>query len=362
MPSRKMWSGGPDGEVRAASGTTQDITDRKKVEEALRESEERFRTLANTPPALIWYNDAEGRIVYVNQHFLDFTGMTEEEVRGTGWYGLVHPDEAKAYIAGYLAAVHDRRAWHDRTRVRRHDGAWRWLDNYARPLFGPDGMYAGHVGVSVDNTATAEAEEALRRNEVELKRSNDELQQFAYIASHDLREPLRMVSLYLRLIEKKYEGKVLDSNAKEYMHFAVDGADRMEQMIGNILTYSRIDTQGKPFSLVDMDEVLAIALKDLKSSIEESGTSVTHDTLPSVVADQTQMVLLLENLLSNAIKYRGVAAPQVHLSAKGTGPSGNSPSATTASASTRNTWTASSRCSKDCTPRTSTRGRASGWR
>ncbi|PIG93858.1 ATP-binding protein [Gloeocapsopsis sp. IPPAS B-1203] len=158
-----------NGEIYAVLAVSYDITDRKRSEEALRESEERFRTLANTAPALIWYNDAQGNNRFLNQYFLDFTGKNAEQIRGEGWHDLIHPDDAELYIADYLAAVREQRPWHNRNRIRRHDGVWRWHDNYAQPLFNADGVYLGHVGVTIDNTDTIEAEIALRESEAKYR-------------------------------------------------------------------------------------------------------------------------------------------------------------------------------------------------
>ncbi|MGY1792946.1 PAS domain-containing protein [Geodermatophilus sp. SYSU D00525] len=108
---------------------------------------------------MIWQNDAAGEIVFVNRAFLDYTGLPEAGISGERWHGLVHPDEADAYVADYLAAVRARVPWHDRNRLRRHDGAWRTFDNYAAPLFAADGTYLGHVGVSVDVTDQSNAAE-----------------------------------------------------------------------------------------------------------------------------------------------------------------------------------------------------------
>ncbi|MBV9390205.1 MAG: PAS domain S-box protein [Chroococcidiopsidaceae cyanobacterium CP_BM_ER_R8_30] len=157
------------GEIVEWFGTASAVTDRKCGEEGLRESEERFRTLANTAPALIWYNDAQGNNRFINQYFLDFTGKSAEQIRGEGWHELVHSDDAEFYIADYLAAVREQRSWHNRNRIRRHDGVWRWHDNYAQPLFSADGVYLGHVGVTIDNTDAIEAEIALRESEAKYR-------------------------------------------------------------------------------------------------------------------------------------------------------------------------------------------------
>jgi light-regulated signal transduction histidine kinase (bacteriophytochrome) len=157
---------------------------------------------------------------------------------------------------------------------------------------------------------TAEVEAAAE----DLARSNRDLEQFAYVASHDLQEPLRIVAGYLQLLERRYKGK-LDADADEFISFAVDGAARMQHLINDLLAYSRLGTHSKPFGPVDTEAVLRRALANLRTSIQEAGAQVTHDPLPSVVGDATQLTQLFQNLLSNAIKFRGKDAPKIHVSA-----------------------------------------------
>ncbi len=139
--------------------------ERARAEAALRESEARFRALSEAAPALIWRNDDEGENLFINQRFTDYTGKTADRIAGEGWHAIVHSDDAPTYVADYLAAVRDRRAWQNRCRLRRYDGAWRWFENYAQPLFGPQEEYLGHVGVSVDIDDAAASEAALRESE-----------------------------------------------------------------------------------------------------------------------------------------------------------------------------------------------------
>ncbi|MBI5184587.1 MAG: two-component sensor histidine kinase [Nitrospinae bacterium] len=146
-----------------------------------------------------------------------------------------------------------------------------------------------------------------------LDQSNKELQQFAYIASHDLQEPLRMVSSYVQLLQKKYKGK-LDSDADEYIEFASDGARRMGNLINDLLAYSRLESQAKEFRLVDGENIFRNSLRDLQAAIKESGAVVTHDPLPRVMGDDVQLESLFQNLIGNAIKYRGKKTPQIHVS------------------------------------------------
>jgi signal transduction histidine kinase len=161
-------------------------------------------------------------------------------------------------------------------------------------------------------------EVALREKTEKLARSNEDLGQFAYVASHDLQEPLRMVTSYVQLLAKRYQGK-LDADANEFIDFAVDGAVRMRKLINDLLTYSRVGTQGKELSPTDSEAALAQSVKDLEVTIEENGALVTHDPLPTVMADRPQLGQLFQNLIGNAIKFRGNEPPRVHISASRNG-------------------------------------------
>ena len=170
-------------------------------------------------------------------------------------------------------------------------------------------------------TQARKLEEAYRELDAraqELSRSNRELETFAYIASHDLQEPLRMIASYTQLLERRY-GAQLDDTAREFIGFAVDGANRMQALIRALLEYSRVGTRGGTFTVVPMQEVLDAVLQDLRVSIEESGATITQDELPVLVADRTQMIQLLQNLIGNAIKFSGGQPPRVHVGARDTG-------------------------------------------
>ena len=159
-----------------------------------------------------------------------------------------------------------------------------------------------------------QAEEALKETMADLERSNKDLEQFAYVASHDLQEPLRMVASYTQLIAKRYKDK-LDADANEFIGFAVDGARRMQKMIDDLLSYSRVGTRGKPFETVDWTAILNQVFTNLKLAIEETGAVITHDPLPMVRGDDSQLIQLFQNLIGNAIKFRGEEAPHIHISA-----------------------------------------------
>jgi signal transduction histidine kinase len=174
---------------------------------------------------------------------------------------------------------------------------------------------AGAAAIAIHNSQLFED---IKASKDDLARSNAELQQFAYVASHDLQEPLRMVASYTQLLAKRYKGK-LDSDADEFIGFAVDGVHRMQGLIKDLLAYSRVGTRGKDFEPTNCEAVLDSTLADLRAAIEESGAVVTHDPLPTVVADGTQLGQLFQNLVGNAIKFHNEKSPLVHVSAKHNG-------------------------------------------
>jgi PAS domain S-box-containing protein len=160
-----------------------------------------------------------------------------------------------------------------------------------------------------------ELEARVQQRTTELARSNAELEQFAYVASHDLQEPLRMVGSYLQLLAQRYRGK-LDGAADDFIQYAVDGATRMQQLINDLLTYSRVGTQGREFVPTACEAVLERVVRTLAAPIAESGAAVTHGPLPTLRADETQMGQLLQNLVGNALRFRGEAPPRVHVAAE----------------------------------------------
>jgi light-regulated signal transduction histidine kinase (bacteriophytochrome) len=163
-----------------------------------------------------------------------------------------------------------------------------------------------------DITERKQAESALREAHEELKRSNAELEQFAYVASHDLQEPLRMVSSYTQLVMRRY-GDKLDGDAKEFMAYVVDGAARMKQLIEDLLAYSRVGTKGKEFKPIPLDAAVRRGINNLRAAIEETGASVSYDAMPTVPGDDMQIAQLFQNLIGNALKYRSASVPRIHV-------------------------------------------------
>lgn len=160
-----------------------------------------------------------------------------------------------------------------------------------------------------------QSENKLRGLVEELRRSNRDLEQFAYVASHDLKEPLSMVVSYLQLLDKRYRG-VMDHDAGEFISFAIDGATRMQALVSDLLEYSRIGTRDKPFVAVDSNACLKRALENLRTALQESGAVVTNDPLPTLECEGSQVTQLFQNLIGNALKFRGEGQPRVHVSAR----------------------------------------------
>jgi len=183
------------------------------------------------------------------------------------------------------------------------------------PLRNAEGQVLQWFGTNTDIDETMRMESDLLKTTEELRRSNLDLEQFAYVASHDLQEPLRAVAGCVQVFNKRYHGQ-LDSRAGELVTHIVDGVSRMQNLIHDLLSYSRLGTQGKAFELCDCNAALDQAIANLEAIVKESGAVVTHDQLPALSADAGQLTQLFQNLISNAIKFRGTAPPRIHVGAE----------------------------------------------
>ncbi len=249
----------------------------------------------------------------MNHQFAEIAGYNEDELVGINPLKLVHAEDRNAVrenavkmLKGELSSAYEFRMVTKSAKIK-------WVMETVAPIF-----YQGEratLGNLADITDRKQAEERLRQITIEMQHSNTELEQFAYVISHDLQEPLRMVSSYTQLLAKRYRSK-LDADADEFITYAVDGAKRMQALLGDLLEYSRVGTRGKSFSLTDSEDIIKQAMANLKIAIEESGALVSYDTLPAIMADEGQLVQLFQNLIGNAIKFRGQEPPHVHISAK----------------------------------------------
>ena len=294
--------------------TISDITARRSAEQALRDSEERFRTTFQLAASGIC-EVVDGRFVRVNRSLCEILGYAEEELIGKSVKEVSHPEDRDVTDA-------ERRRIHKgeidsarfEKRYIRGDGAVVWCELAIALVRRADGSPRYEVAVFDDITERKQAEDALREAHEELKRSNAELEQFAYVASHDLQEPLRMVSSYTQLLLRRF-GEKFDGDSREFMGYIVDGAARMKQLIEDLLAYSRVGTKGKEFREIELEAALKRALTNLRAAIEESGAAVTWDPLPRVMGDDGQLAQLFQNLIGNALKFRGAGVPRVHVAA-----------------------------------------------
>ena len=285
-----------------------EVTERMRIEEALRESEHRFRVMADGTPVIIWVTDAAGKIEFVNRAYSDFFGVTPQEVQSGGWQPLVHPDDIAGYGDVFMDCIRERRTFRAQARVRLCNGQWRWIDSLGQPRFSDSGEFLGMAGSSLDITERKAAEEAIQSYAYQLKRSNKELQDFAFIASHDLQEPLRKIVSFSNLIGVRSN---LKQSERDYLRRVQDAAQRMQKMIADLLELSRVTTHKKPFERVDMNSVAKTIVDDLESRIRQVQGRVVLNPLPVIEADEIQMHQLLQNLVGNALKFHRPDTPPV---------------------------------------------------
>jgi len=321
MTGEKRWALTTKAPVRDAQGKivglvgiTRDVTRHKQSEDALAYEEYLLQTFMDTSPDHIYFKDAGSHFIRMNRAQADRFGLsdpaqaigkTDQDFFSEEHSQQAFDDEQKVIRSGQpLVGIEEKETW--------PGGRETWVSTTKVPLRDPAGQIIGTFGISRDITERKRVEEAVARQAQELARSNAELEQFAYIASHDLQEPLRMITSYLQLLERRYNNK-LDADANEFIGYAVDGANRLQRLISDLLAYSRVNTRGKPFELVDCVTVMQHVLLNLKVAIEESGAAVTHDALPQVMGDSRQLVQLFQNLIGNAIKFHADQPPQVHI-------------------------------------------------
>ena len=306
--------------LESAEGTLvtaaiRDISVRRAAEKHLAQMEGRYRGLLEAAPDAMVVVNQGGEIVLLNVQAEKQFGYSRDELVGQKVKNIIPEGFAERLVADALRSVEDALAQQIGTGIeltgRRRDSTEFPIELMLSPLESAEGIL---VTAAVRDITTRKKAEANLLNKVEeLNRSNEELGQFAYIASHDLQEPLRMVASYTQLLSRRYKGK-LDSDADEFIAFAVDGASRMQRLIQDLLAYSRVGTKGRDLVEISSEEALEQALINLRGAIEDKGALVTHDPLPNVVADDMQLVQLFQNLIGNAIKYQSSGVPKVHIS------------------------------------------------
>lgn len=313
----------PNGEKRYVLAAIADITLRKHGEEVLRQSEARLNLALSAANAGTWDWDILRDAVMWSEGSYRLLGLKpgECEASAKNWLARVHPDDravVKEAVDAVIKRIMTQRrqdAFDLEYRVCHTDGSVRWVYDRGQILYGRDGRPVRMIGIMLDVTERKLAEERLAEQARELARSNSELQEFAYVASHDLQEPLRAVAGCVEIIRRRYQGK-LDARADEVITHAVEGATRMQNLINDLLAYSRIGSRDHRLEPTDCQAILDAVLANLEVPISESGAVVTRDELPTIYADPGQLIQLFQNLISNAIKFRSDRKPEIHVSAK----------------------------------------------
>ena len=300
----------------------------RRQAEVLRKAEQKFRYLLEAAPDAMIISDDQGRINLVNSQVEALFGFRREELIGEDIRILVadwSPRAAGGAVDGHWQGQRELRA-------RRKDGREFPIEISLSPLQTEEGLLfttairditerkhaeeaIRELNLTLEQRVAERTEELLRSNEA-LRQSNDDLNQFAYAASHDLQEPLRMVSLYSQMLQRKYGGQ-LDSDADEFIAYIVGGAKRMEELLRDLLAYSQTGSSSEgPAHPVDCGGAIQKVLLNLQASIEQNRAAVSWDSLPVVQAHEIRVVQLLQNLVGNAIKYRSTDAPRIHVSAE----------------------------------------------
>lgn len=252
--------------------------------------------------------------VYCNAAFEKITGYTKEEVVGRNCRFLQGEDHDQPGLDAIRQAIRDGTEGKAELRNYRKDGRVFWNEFFIAPVKDSQGTLTHFIGIQTDVTRRKNQEAELARKTEALAHSNAELQQFAYVASHDLQEPLRMVASYTQLLRKRYQGK-LDDDADEFIGYAVDGADRMQRLIRDLLEYSRVGSANKSFEITECERILHHVMSNLSASIRDHHATVTHDPLPTIYANPTLLTQVFQNLIGNALKFQGSAPAGIHVGA-----------------------------------------------
>ncbi len=289
-----------------------DITKRKQREDAWRFQ---ARLLDAVGQAVI-VTETSGAIIYWNKAAEETYGWSKAEVMGQNILEITPTLISKEEGAEIMARLRAGESWSGEFPVQRRDGSFIPAIVTDTPIRDDEGNLSAIIGVTTDITERKAAEEKIAHYAAELERSNRDLEQFAYIISHDLREPLRTITGYLGLLGSRYRSQ-LDDKADLYIDYAVTGAERMQEMIRALLDLSRVGTRGKPFVPVDVERVLTRVLDSLEQAIVETGAEINYEPLPTVMADKVQLAQVFQNLIANALKFRRVdVPPRVDISAE----------------------------------------------
>ena len=291
-----------------------EITDIKKAEEALNQSQKLLQDIIDGFQSPIFVKDIEGRFLIINNKLEELLGVKNEEIKGKTDYDVITKELAEYYRDNDQKVLEQGKAMYIEEEADLIDGHHTYIANKF-PIYDSKGKPYGVGSISTDISKRKLLEEQMKTTMDELRRSNEELERFAYVSSHDLQEPLRMITLYSQLLEKRYKNR-LDEDADDFIEYIVENAKRMKYLIDDLLEYSRVTSKAKEFKNIDLEKVLEKILSNLSMFIVENNVNVTHDPLPTIFADKNQMMQVLENLITNAIKFRSKKSPKIDVSAQ----------------------------------------------
>lgn len=302
-----------------------DVTETKEKEAALLQTNERFHYAAKATNDAIWdWDIQQDKVLMVGDGLKNMFGYEIADVANDNnfWADRVHPDDLKIMVdkRNHILYHTNELYWEDEYRFRRSNGTYAFVFDKAYIIRNTDGQPERMIGATHDMSQQKESEallmelnNRLKKRAEELVNSNVELERFAYVASHDLQEPLRMVTSFLQLFKKRYEGKI-DETADQYIHFAVDGAERMKILIMDLLEYSRVGSSAEVFREIDLNNFLKELKEVFYKTCEETGATIHVDVMPTVKANKTQLFQLFQNLVSNALKYHSDRVPEITIS------------------------------------------------
>ncbi len=301
-----------NGNVRGSITSGMDVTHFKFIEESLRMSEERLRLAQNQGKVGVWDWNTVTDEIYASPELMELYGLTPETITTyEEWRKLTHPDDIIKLEEERDRKILNHEHFEQEFRIFHNSGDIHWLTSRGGAIYNSEGEVVRVIGINIDITERKMIEEALRE-------SNKELERFAYVSSHDLQEPLRMVTSFTQLLERRYKGK-LDDDADDYIEFIVEGAKRMKTLIDDLLLFSRLTTEPKKFENVNLNNVLDVVLLNLKSAIAEDNVKITLDPLPNITGDSSRFVQVFQNLIGNAIKFNINKTPEIHVSAQKAG-------------------------------------------
>ncbi len=306
------------GGVSGASHVARDITAAKRAEEVYRENAENLQLAVRAAHMGTWRHELRTGIVTWSPELEDIFGLETGTFGGTeaAFFELVHPEDRPVAEAAVRRGIESGTEFRFDFRFLKANGEYGWMEGRGRAFYDSSGNVVRLAGVGMDITERKRAEEELVCNAQQLARANADLQQFAYVASHDLQEPLRTIASFSQLLQRRYQDR-LDSEANEFLEYLVSGARRLSALVNDLLVYARLGRgEEVPFRPVDLNEAFGWATNNLKALIEETHTTVVCDPLPVVSGEAVQLVQVFQNLVSNAIKYRGERQPYIQVSAQ----------------------------------------------